>query len=356
MENNKISKAKPVSQLQLDSPRLPSARRSVSSVDTNTNQPNLTRDDSLSKICMMVPFSWESSPGVPKVLSQRDPFSDKELDHVPPKLPPCRWHPSKGGVNNDCDHELSEGSSDYGDAFSDAFDRVSLTEQLGIAGRLSSFRGLGLKDKEELRNQSPSFIMDRFLPAANAIASSSVVKTPKRRAQKNKPIKGELPIPQTNNDMAQMVPLSQNVEIHKEMSSRACGLMVFFPWKMKPIVCGFNNLANKNRMPHPNTSMLPRNNNHREVNDFGLFDKKPSYRERLSQGLGLSFLDTSRLPSMKTLNKLRQRNVEGQCTGDREKKNGNKMVYFAQNNSLPELKPPEESWLSHTLGSTNKGS
>lgn len=350
MENN-LSKDRSHNQLQLDSPRLPSARRSVSSsIDNSTNQPNLTRDTSSSKLSMMVPFSWESSPGVPKDLGQRDMFSDKELDQLPPKPPPCRWHPSNGDATNNCDRDLSEESSEYDDASSDAFDRVSLSEQLGIAGRLSSFRGLGLKDIEAMRNQSPSFIMNRFLPAANAIASSSVLKRPKRTPQRNEQITNrETPIPQTNNGMVQMMPISQNIEIHKEMSSRACGLMVFFPWKMKPIVCGFKNPAYKNRMPHANISFLAPNN-HREVHDLRLFDKRPSYRERLSQGLGLPFLDTSRLPGKKTLNKLMQRDVEeDHSKRNIEKKNG-------RNNSLPVLKPPAESWLSHTLGSANKGS
>lgn len=354
MENN-LSKEKPFSQLQLDSPRLLSARRSVSSsIETSTNQPYLTWDASSSKLSMMVPFSWESSPGVPKHLGQRDAFSDKELDQLPPKPPPCRWHLSNGDPINNCDRDLSdEGSSNYGDASSDAFDRVSLSEQLGIAGRLSSFRDLGLKDIEEMRNQSPSFIMDRFLPAANAIASSSVIKKPKRTAHRNKQTNRDMSIPQANNGMVQMVPFNQNVDFHKEMSSRACGLMVFFPWKMKPIVFGFRNPAYRHQVPHANINSLPRTNN-REVHDLALFDKRPSYRERISQGLGLSFLDTSRLPSKKTLSKLMQRDVEGQKKRNIEKKNGRNMGYFEQKSTLPELKPPAESWLSHTLGSGNK--
>jgi Protein of unknown function (DUF688) len=301
----------------------------------------------------MVPFSWESSPGVPKDSGQRDLFSDKELDQLPPRPPPCRWHPSNGDATKDCDGDLSEGSSDYGDASSDAFDRVSLSEQLGIAGRLSSFRDLGLKDIEEIRNQSPSFIMDRFLPAANAIASSSVIEKSKHKAQRNKQTKRDMSSPQTNNGMVQMVPFKEDRDFHKEMSSRACGLMVFFPWKMKPIVCGFKNPAFRDQMPSANISSFPRNNS-REVHDLALFDKKPSYRERLTQGMNLPFLDTSRLPSKKTLTKLMQRDVEGRNKRDVEKKNGRNMRYFAQNSSLPELKPPAESWLSHTLGSPNK--
>jgi Protein of unknown function (DUF688) len=297
---------------------------------------------------MMVPFSWESSPGVPKDSGQREVFSDKELDQLPPKPPPSRWHPSNGDATKDCDRDRSEGSSDYTDASSDAFDRVSLSEQLGIAGRLSSLRGLGLKDIEEMRNQSPSFIMDRFLPAANAIASSSVIEKPKHKTQRNKQTKRDVSSPQTDNGMVQMVPFNEDINFHKEMSSRACGLMVFFPWKMKPIVCGFKNPAFRDRMPHANISSFPRNNS-KEVHD-----KRPSYRERLAQGLSLPFLDTSRLPTKKTLTKLMKSDVEGRNKTIIEKKDGKNLGYFAQNSSLPELKPPAESWLSHTFGSPNK--
>ncbi|KAJ3669039.1 hypothetical protein LUZ60_010989 [Juncus effusus] len=332
--------------LDLDSPRLPSARRSVSSADTNINRTDSIREASSSKLSMMVPFSWESSPGVRKDFRQS---CDKELDPLPPKPPPCRWYP-KNGQNAECyERDHSEGSSDYGDAFSDVFDSVSLTEQLGIAGRLSSFQGLGVKDMEEVRNQAPGFIMDRFLPAAKAIASSSVKKT-KRRAQTvcRDPSMRET---NNNNSSAQMgPPFVQNMEIQREMASRACGLMVFFPWKLKPIICGFNNPTNKIKTPRITklSSFSPRRSQREARRDGELFHERVNYRENQAQrlDLGLPFIDTSRLTSAKSLNNLLQREERS------EKLEG----FNGGNESLPKLKPPSESWLSNTLVSTNKRS
>ncbi|WJX42935.1 hypothetical protein P8452_30108 [Trifolium repens] len=116
-----------------------------------------------------VPFSWEKEPGKPKDCS---------------KLPPChRWFPRKESadqpdVGNDYDDRDDIDNKD--DIFSDAMDDVfSLSEALDIVQRKSEKAhsdnndGLKLKLAECSGYQSPTYLINRFLPDATALAASS---------------------------------------------------------------------------------------------------------------------------------------------------------------------------------------
>ncbi|EEE64053.1 hypothetical protein OsJ_18882 [Oryza sativa Japonica Group] len=163
----------------------------------------------------------------------------------------------------------SSDDDDSDDTFSDALDRISASDRFAaFSSRLSSIDGAG-----SLR--LPSFIMDRFLPAANAIATTSADKRPKktprrgarsskqdeeatasarRRAQSLRRASGreqpKQPPPRHHVSTLQRKesepppPPRQSRDIDEEtqsdeMSPRSCGFMLFLPWSVKPVLCGF---------------------------------------------------------------------------------------------------------------------
>ncbi|XP_037409674.1 uncharacterized protein LOC119272252 [Triticum dicoccoides] len=221
----------PLPQL-LDSP-LPTPRRSCASADV----PGSSLRCAASPLRTQVPFSWESSPGVPK--SGRD---TREETMPPPKLPPGRWPPQCPTRTNWCYGNGSEASSDDCDAssFSDALDRTSSSP-----ARIGSFDRVTSKRFEDIfLGRAESFAKDRSHssrhaptgePSAVVAASSSSARHTKhwRRRGSSRPHDdddGEWP---KSNDPVKVMP---RVE---QMSPRACGLMVFFPWSAKRAACGF---------------------------------------------------------------------------------------------------------------------
>lgn len=143
----------------------------------------------------MVPFSWERIPGEPK---------DKEPNYIQeprtPKPPPGRWQPPV------------ECLSDANDIFSLAESIVNDDDDDG--GLDTSCRGEAAHD-----DLSPSFIIQRFLPDAQALAEASV-------ANKNLPLSGS------------NASFSRAVSIRRSYGSpKGCGLGSFLPWRMKPKPC-----------------------------------------------------------------------------------------------------------------------
>ncbi|RLN23534.1 uncharacterized protein C2845_PM07G27360 [Panicum miliaceum] len=116
----------------LDSP-LPTLRRSCASVDGS--RPRCRRG--ASPLRTHVPFSWESSPGVPKNNSAcgRDTHKKAPAAMPPPGRPqPCLARNSYYG-------NTSEASSDDDDrSFSDALDMISSPERTGSFDRVTSKR------------------------------------------------------------------------------------------------------------------------------------------------------------------------------------------------------------------------
>uniref|UniRef100_A0A0D9WHK1 Uncharacterized protein n=1 Tax=Leersia perrieri TaxID=77586 RepID=A0A0D9WHK1_9ORYZ len=235
---------------------------------------------------MHVPFSWESSPGVRKDDAACG-GNGKVLREVllPPRLPPGRFGVGAGGTpahaharayfgNGNATTDTKSSDEDDGDAFSDALDRISASDRFAaFSARLSSIDGVG-----SLR--LPSFIMDRFLPAANAIATTSADKRPKktprrhynskhdedtsaaaaiRRAQslrrasarehQPKPpqpprhhhenIITETPPPRRSRNDIDVDEEEEEARGGDETSPRACGFMLLLPWSVKPVLCGF---------------------------------------------------------------------------------------------------------------------
>jgi len=191
-----------------------------------------------------IPFSWEQAPGKPKDSERGDIHGGDETPR--PRLPPCRWHPSIDATNNHHDdhdqavindHHHDDGCDGDGDvdvddeenddaAFSDAMDVFSLSEAIDIVTKAekvdeSSFNGLKLKLAECRGNESPNFIIKRFLPDATALAESSALSFSKSF---NKKFPKPCDYPEACGQSS--------------ASPKGCGLEILFPWRMKHKLCG----------------------------------------------------------------------------------------------------------------------
>ncbi|WOL18648.1 hypothetical protein Cni_G27445 [Canna indica] len=284
------NKERLLNQLVLYAPLI-STRRSSSSVSTNSvGGSNSARRPSApsSSATQRVPFSWESSPGVPKFSRQGRLPPDVFDDEQPLPLPPKLLHNSgeddstftnvnvQVNLKDELDaYKSSAGSDDNDDddddIFSDALEKISLSEKFDLACRLSSFNDMALHENDRNVPRSPSFIMNRFLPAANALANSSFRNDGvhlNRRAPSSSSSSYDLQkevikarIKHRASVKARLqVPFDPYVETRTELPSMACGLMLFFPWSFKPTVCGFKSPARSQGTPRPGLSSLtPKN-------------------------------------------------------------------------------------------------
>uniref|UniRef100_A0ACD5VRL8 Uncharacterized protein n=1 Tax=Avena sativa TaxID=4498 RepID=A0ACD5VRL8_AVESA len=240
----------------LDSP-LPTPRRSCAASADALGSLRF-RAGAASPLRTQVPFSWESSPGVPK--SGRDARTARE-EMPPPKPPPGRWGPPQRPVSasrtNWC--YTSEGSSDDCDAssFSDAIDRASSSpERIGSFDRVTSKR---FEDIFLGRAESFAAKDDRSCQALAAtdgaiICSGRHSKYWRRRGSTRRDDDDDVARQSAHDTVGepQVVPrprvdIAARVE---QMSPRACGLMVFFPWSAKPAVSAFRSPSTRHAAPH----------------------------------------------------------------------------------------------------------
>lgn len=189
---------------------------------TNNSQPNL-QDAGHS-----IPFCWEQAPGRPKD-SQKSPESDTPRL----RLPPGRLHPHKQVSSNQDLHDLDrddgchgDADDDYDDIFSNAMDVFSLTEAIDIAERAEQSHGLDGFDVENNDSISPSYIIERFLPDAIALAASSVMNISRNLSKK-------LPYVCKNPEACVSEAVRSSYSLRK-----SCGLDKFLPWRMKHRLCG----------------------------------------------------------------------------------------------------------------------
>lgn len=185
---------------------------------TNNSQPKL--QDSGHRI----PFCWEQAPGRPKD-SQKSP----ENDTPRLRLPPGRLHPQKPASSNaehsldlhqddDCDGDID---NDYNEVFSNAMDVLSLTEAIDIVEKAEQSHGLDGFNLEHSDSISPSYIIDRFLPDATALAASSVMNVSRNLSNK---------LPYVCNNPG---------AVRRSCSlPKGCGLELLLPWRMKHRICG----------------------------------------------------------------------------------------------------------------------
>ncbi|KAL6987880.1 hypothetical protein U1Q18_013625 [Sarracenia purpurea var. burkii] len=179
-----------------------------------------------------VPFSWEQTPGNPKDL-ETDVTHDTAV--VPlPKLPPGRWHPANEPVkvaktirrpdnaehDDGCDGDIEDdddedGENDDYDIFSDAIDIFSLSESVDMVESCDKVE----EEENSGSAQSPSFIIQRFLADASAMASTSGLALSKNLNKK---------LPRS----------SGRKSGQSEIAPEGCGFDYFLPWRMKHKPCG----------------------------------------------------------------------------------------------------------------------
>nr|GME08841.1 Ethylene-overproduction protein 1 [Ipomoea batatas] len=190
-----------------------------------------------------VPFSWERIPGKPKETDDQAGSDDFPL----PKPPPGRWYPGNGGSRSDCDcceegRHCDNYDGDVEDGgnrevqYSDALDVFSLGESSS-----SSDNNVGDNNDNNVGgdrttclaaggNFEPDLIFLRFLKDAKALAADSLI----NGCDVNEAASDHHHRP--DSCFARALSVGQRYEYSS--CSKACGLDIFLPWRMKPKPCG----------------------------------------------------------------------------------------------------------------------
>ncbi|PKU62188.1 uncharacterized protein LOC110112922 [Dendrobium catenatum] len=347
---HRIRRGSSLQLIHLDVPLI--STRRPSNHTFNTCSPELYSGDTSRR----VPFLWERVPGVPKDGSSR---LDEEADFFffPPKPPPGRshsptpcanyYHSSEDDGNDGDVDSCSDGDSEEDRWVCDAVEKVSLPYSSAMDCR--DCRGV---------HRSPSFIMNRFLPAANAIAARStptIPKHPTRRTVRStlshrlqreliKSQQQKQSITAINSSSSNAIAIQQSH--HPHLPSKACGLRVFFPWTFKQTPCGHKSPV-LCQTPRTATEISGKKNKRFSFDAFRANERVEddlSSKAFKSPGWGLPFLDTSRL-------RLRRR--------DDERARGREFMEGMRGGgkpswSLPRLQKPTEPWLSHALNNSDR--
>lgn len=199
-----------------------------------------------------VPFSWEQAPGKPKDTRRFEPDEDEDLPPPPPGLPPGRWNPPKEDSEEENYQHYDDNDDGFDadvDLFSDAIDMFSLSDALDhiveAAEKVHGLDGLKLGALESRGRSSPNFIIQRFLPAAQALAASSALNSSRNLNRR---------VPHSSSHPEDCLTQQGGRSCSSSSSSpRGCGLEFFFPWRMKHKLCGV-----KSPVRHcPTPSMKP---------------------------------------------------------------------------------------------------
>lgn len=229
--------------LNLNAPLLSTRRLgfSVVAADTSCSSNSLCTVQNAGE---RVPFSWEQAPGKPKdvILERND--STQDCDTPRPTLPPCLWHQTKEASEaevHDSNHAFHDQDDDDNkdDVFSDAMDVFSLSEALDIVQKKSENvhsdknknDGLRLKLAESNGYQSPTYMINRFLPDATALAASSALHFPCNLDKR---------VCDTCSYHECYISGSSR-HSYASNSPKGCGLEVLFPWRMKHKLCAMKN-------------------------------------------------------------------------------------------------------------------
>ncbi|KAK9699178.1 hypothetical protein RND81_08G157700 [Saponaria officinalis] len=219
------------SKLDLNAPLLSARRSNIAAMSSL----EITRSGSLNGSCHRVPFLWEQTPGKPK-----DSAVVEDSGLPLPKPPPVSWQSER-----DTSDELEEREYDDSDdgGFSDAIDLFSLAGSLNTASeRLEEEDDDNETDNDDKNEMlSPSFMIERFLPAATALAASSL--SALAGDKQVKPMCGSTRIVTTKEGSC--VP---KVARKTYSSPKKCGLEMLFPWRVKHRVCGIKSPV---RQPRP---------------------------------------------------------------------------------------------------------
>ncbi|XP_077215492.1 uncharacterized protein LOC143850061 [Tasmannia lanceolata] len=224
--------------LDLDAPLLSTRRLGCFAHVDEKHQTDM-KIGAKSNTSINVPFVWETVPGMPKVM-ELGCCRAGELS--PPKLPPGRCHELQDYGDKNTKNPNNDDDNDD-DVFSDAMDMTSLSESLGVSmSGVSGLDGLDLEGLNSVGSLSPSFIINRFLPAANALASSSSSSSflpPSKNPIKRVPPDRHRPQKKPRVSGPQSVETRHSVECVSYSPPKACGLEFFLPWRLKNMHCGF---------------------------------------------------------------------------------------------------------------------
>ncbi|CAA7019280.1 unnamed protein product [Microthlaspi erraticum] len=206
-----------------------------------------------------VPFCWETTPGMPKNLSHLKNDSESETPRL--KLPPGRLKMhvnSENGDFEDASQILTPASFlrlNKRDSYEhlhqndqDAVDVLSLTQAIdmvehpkdsftesddgssrGGGGGGDSNGYLTMESTERSEDMSPSYIIERFLPDAAALAAVTSAASQRRKKK--------------------LSYLSATVK-QSCFSPKACGLHVLLPWSTKHRICGVENAFSPSSQIH----------------------------------------------------------------------------------------------------------
>ncbi|KMT12380.1 hypothetical protein BVRB_5g103130 [Beta vulgaris subsp. vulgaris] len=208
--------------LDLDAPLMSARRCNIMSITSI----EFARTNSLHGSCGRVPFSWEQSPGKPKDAITRENLIESDKALPLPKPPVIRWQEDD---NEDCGQKNGDDGS-----FSDAIDLFSLAGSLNTSERLdleSDFNG----DNGSL---SPNFMIQRFLPAATALAASSISALATNNDNNNSSSTNNLMEVYSSSNYIREGSCVPKVTGEAFSTSKGCGFQVFFPWRPKHRICG----------------------------------------------------------------------------------------------------------------------
>ncbi|XP_057458144.1 uncharacterized protein LOC130748911 [Lotus japonicus] len=229
--------------LNLNAPLLSTRRLGAVVADTSYSSSSLPTVQNTSD---RVPFSWEKAPGKPKDMERSD--SNQDGGTPRPRLPPGHQFPPKEAPEDDLDsgdlafHEKDDGcdgddDDNKDDFFSDAIDVLSLSEALDIVQKKSehiaqneNHKGLKLKLAESNGYQSPTYMINRFLPDATALAASSALHFTSNVEEKESD--------RCSYSQCYLSSSARHNSINSYASSpKGCGLELLFPWRMKHKLC-----------------------------------------------------------------------------------------------------------------------
>ncbi|XP_010503873.1 PREDICTED: uncharacterized protein LOC104781009 [Camelina sativa] len=211
-----------------------------------------------------VPFCWETAPGMPKNSSHLKNDPESETPRL--KLPPGRL--KVNGENDDFD-DASEGLTParllrmkkrdnherYHQTNQDMVDVLSLTQAIdmvelpkdssesddGSSGGGDSNGYLTMESTERSEEMSPSYIIERFLPDAAALAAVTSAASQRRRKKK--------------------LPYLSGATVRQScFSPKACGLHVLLPWSTKHRICGFKNAFSPSSQIHLQPKFIEKDN------------------------------------------------------------------------------------------------
>ncbi|KAL1199791.1 hypothetical protein V5N11_013054 [Cardamine amara subsp. amara] len=213
-----------------------------------------------------VPFCWETSPGMPKNSSLMKHDSESETPRL--KLPPGRLKVHGNGENEDFD-DASESLTParllrlkkrdnqvyFHQTNQDVVDVLSLTQAIdmveqpkdsvsesddGSSGGGGSNGYLTMESTERSEDMSPSYIIERFLPDAAALAAVTSAASQKRKKK--------------------LSYLNAATVRQSCFSPKACGLHVLLPWSTMHRICGVKNAFSPSSHNHLQPKFITKEN------------------------------------------------------------------------------------------------